>query len=96
VTSHPWRIGSGELVHAEAEAVSLAVGQELFPGDFFAGEACHAAEHAAQCGFNAGGNLVVAVAGGDALNEGAFLVAVGEFQIVAEGSVGGKLAGAWR
>ena len=83
-----------ELIHAEAEFVGFAVGEQFVPGDFALLQAGHAAQHAAESGLDAGGDLVVAVAGGDAVDEGPLLVAVGEGQVVAECAVGGKLAGA--
>ena len=57
-------------------------------------QAGHAAQHAAESGFDAGGDLVVTVAGGDAVDKRALLVAVGKGQIVTEGAVGRELAGA--
>ena len=60
--------------------------QQLFPGDFAARQAGHAAQHAAQRRFHAGCDLIVAVARGDAFDEGPLLFAVGKSQVVAEGS----------
>jgi hypothetical protein len=83
---------SGKLVEAETQLISFPMRKQVFPGDFTMREAGHAAQHAAESGFDAGGDLVVAVAGGDAVDESALLVAVGEREVVAECAVGGELA----
>ena len=68
--------------------------EEVFPGDLALLVPSHAAEHAAKRRLHTCGDLVVGIAGGDAFDEGAFLVAVGEGEIVGKAAVGGKLAGA--
>ena len=66
------------------------MGEEVFPCDFPLLEAGHAAKHATDCGFNAGGDLVVHGARDDAGDESALLVAIGELEIVEERAVRGK------
>ena len=93
-TSRRTVLVSCELIEAEAELVTLAVGEQVLPRDFAPLEAGHAAEHATERGFNAGVDLVVHRTGDDACDEGALLVAIGELEVVEEGAVGGELAGA--
>jgi hypothetical protein len=83
---------SSELIEAEAELVVFAVGEEVLPRDFALLEAGHAAEHAAERGFNACGDLVVNGAGDDAGDEGTLLVSIGELEVVEEGAVSSELA----
>jgi len=67
--------------------------KQFFPDDFRLFQSRHAAEHAAQCGFNTSGNLVMCRAIGDAVDESALLVAIGKLQIVEETAVGRELPG---
>ena len=73
---------SGELIEAEAELVSFAVSEQILPGNFALLQAGHAAQHAAQRGLYAVGDLVVRRPGNDAGDKRAFLIAIGEIQIV--------------
>ena len=83
---------SGKLLEVHAELVSVAVGEQIGPGDFAMLETGHAAELATERGFNAGGDLVVNRAVDDAVNEAAVLLAVGLGEIVIEVAAGGELA----
>ena len=79
-----------ELVQIYSQLVGFAVSQQLVPGDFAFLIAGHAAQHAAQGGLDAGGYLIVRLAGGDAVDEGALLIPIGELQVVREAAVGGE------
>ena len=84
---------SGELLQIHAQLVGLSMSQQLIPGHFAPGVPSHAAEHAAQCGFDPCGDLVVRLAGGDAVDEGALLIPVGKREVVGKAAVGGELGG---
>ena len=87
---------SGELIEIHSQLVGFAVGEEVFPGHFMSLVAGHAAEHAAQRGLDSGGDLVVRLAGGDAFDEGALLVAVGEFRLSLKLPLAANFAGRGR
>ena len=66
---------------------------QLVPGDFAAAVGGHAAQHAGERGFDAGGDLVVELAAGDAVDEAAVLVAVGELEVVRKAPLAANFAG---
>jgi hypothetical protein len=82
-----------ELLHVETKLPGFVVFLELVPGDLAPGVGGFAAEDAGAVGFHAGGDLVVVLAAGDALDETAVLVAIGVNKVVGEGAVGGKFRG---
>ena len=65
-----------ELLHIDAQLPGFVVFLEFIPGGFAAGVGGVAAEHAGECTFDAGGDLVVELAAGDALDEAAVLFAI--------------------
>src|SRR6185437_15522951 len=79
-----------ELLEVHAERPVFVILLQFVPGGFPAAVSGFATEHASERGFHAGGDLVVVLAAGDALDETAVLVPVGVDQVVGEGAVGGE------
>src|ERR1700691_1186633 len=73
-----WESSSGELLEIHIQLVGLAVGEKLVPGHFALLISGHTAKHAAQSRLHTRGDLVVRLAGGDALDESALLIPVGK------------------
>src|ERR1700733_4535217 len=85
-----------ELLEVHAQFPVVVVFLQLVPGGFAAGVGGCAAQHAGERGFNTGGDLVVELAAGDALNEAAVLFAIGVDEVVGEGAVGREASGLGR
>ncbi len=81
-----------KLIQVHAELIGLAMRKQLFPRHFALLVSSHAAKHAAQRCFDAGSNLVMRLVAGDAVDEGPFLVAISERQVVREASIRRELA----
>jgi len=68
--------------------------EKIFPTDFAMLVCSHATQHATKSSFNSGGELIVWLCRGDAIDEGALLVAIGEGKIIREAAVGCESSGA--
>jgi hypothetical protein len=87
-------LASSELVEIHAQLVGFTVEEKVFPSDLALLVASHAAEHAAKRSLDTCTNLIVRTARGDAFDEGAIFISVGEGEVVRKAAIDGKLAGA--